>query len=151
MLLKRIKVSGLLSFGPIGVDLPLHPLNVLIGPNGSGKSNLLEILALLRAAPKNLASPVKAMGGIREWLWKGKDASSEAVIDVLVHLPTSFADVRHVLALREHGSRFELSDETIEDERASHPTSGQGDFYYRYQRGQPVLRDYQNAERKLKP
>ena len=37
MLIHRLKVSGLLSFGPTGIDLPLKPLNVLIGPNGSGK------------------------------------------------------------------------------------------------------------------
>ena len=36
MLLRRLKLSGLLSFGPRGVDLPLAPLNVLIGANGSG-------------------------------------------------------------------------------------------------------------------
>ena len=42
MLIHRLKVSGLLSFGPNGVDLPMQPLNVLIGPNGSGKSNFLE-------------------------------------------------------------------------------------------------------------
>ena len=46
MLIQRLKVSGLLSFGPQGIDLPLGNLNVLIGPNGSGKSNLLEVLAL---------------------------------------------------------------------------------------------------------
>lgn len=42
MLIRRLKVSGLLSFGPRGIDLPMEPLNALIGPNGSGKSNLLE-------------------------------------------------------------------------------------------------------------
>ena len=49
MMIHRLKVSGLLSFGPQGIDLPMEPLNVLIGPNGSGKSNLLEVLTLLRA------------------------------------------------------------------------------------------------------
>lgn len=62
MLIQRLKVSGLLSFGPQGVDLPLGSLNVLIGPNGSGKSNLLEVLALLNAAPTNLPRPVKKWG-----------------------------------------------------------------------------------------
>lgn len=41
MFIQHLKVSGLLSFGPRGIDLPLAPLNVMIGPNGSGKSNLL--------------------------------------------------------------------------------------------------------------
>ena len=35
MLIRRLKVSGLLSFGPRGVDLPMEALNVLIGANGS--------------------------------------------------------------------------------------------------------------------
>ena len=53
MLIKELRVSGLLSFGPEGTSLPLGNLNVLIGPNGSGKSNLVEMLALLKAAPTN--------------------------------------------------------------------------------------------------
>ena len=71
MLLHRLKVSGLLSFGPKGVDLPMEPLNVLIGPNGSGKSNFLEAMALLQAAPRDISEPISRMGGVREWLWKG--------------------------------------------------------------------------------
>jgi predicted ATPase len=78
VLIRNIKVSGLLSFGPRGIDLPLRNLNVLIGPNGSGKSNLLEVLSLLRAAPTNLPAPVKEMGGVREWLWKGDRPTREA-------------------------------------------------------------------------
>ena len=38
MLFHTLKLSGLLSFGPDGIALPMKPLNVLIGPNGSGKS-----------------------------------------------------------------------------------------------------------------
>jgi predicted ATPase len=34
MLLERISIKGLLSSGPMGIDLPLRPLNVLIGLNG---------------------------------------------------------------------------------------------------------------------
>ncbi len=55
VLIKQLKVSGLLSFGLDGIDLPMRGLNVLIGPNGSGKSNLIEILALLSAAPNQLS------------------------------------------------------------------------------------------------
>ena len=50
MLFHRLRFSGLLSFGPDGVDLPMGSLNVLIGPNGSGKSNLLEAISLFQAA-----------------------------------------------------------------------------------------------------
>ena len=84
MMIKEIKISGLLSFGPEGVALPLKDLNVLIGPNGSGKSNLLEMLALLKAAPKNLLAPVNEMGGVREWLWKGEGKVSESELEVVL-------------------------------------------------------------------
>lgn len=149
MLLKRIKVSGLLSFGPTGIDLPLRELNVFIGANGSGKSNLLEVLALLRAAPKNLSAPVRAMGGVREWLWKGHPSPDEAVIEVVAKWPKGFVqfkDVRHVLALREHGGRFEVADEQIEDD-APAPSK----THYRYRRGGPLLHDSENNERMLRP
>ena len=148
-LIKRLKVSGLLSFGPKGIDLPMRGLNVFIGPNGSGKSNLIEVLALLRAAPKSLPAPVKEMGGVREWLWKGGRSPSEAVVDVVVSNPGKNQDLRHVLSVREHGTRFEVVDESIENEP---PYAGKPDpyFYYRYQRGHPILRDFQDKERKLK-
>ena len=51
-LLRAITLQRLLSFGPETETLELRGLNVFIGPNGSGKSNLLEAVALLRAAPR---------------------------------------------------------------------------------------------------
>ena len=87
MMIHRLKVSGLLSFGPQGIDLPMEPLNVLIGPNGSGKSNLLEVLALLRAAPRELAEPIKRGGGIWEWLWKGDESPGKATLEAFVDDP----------------------------------------------------------------
>lgn len=82
MLIERLRVQGLLSFGPDGIDLPLESLNVLIGPNGSGKSNLLKVLGLLRTA----AAGDRALFDGRNWeklLWHGPphvsdDASAKA-------------------------------------------------------------------------
>ena len=91
MLIRRLKISGMLSFGPQGIDLPMEPLNVLIGPNGSGKSNFIEALALLQAAPHDLSAPVRRMGGISEWLWKGDGAQNGGVVDVLVSYPGPMA------------------------------------------------------------
>lgn len=149
MLIRRLKVSGLLSFGPQGIDLPLEGLNVLIGPNGSGKSNLLEVLALLRAAPSSLPEPVKEMGGVKDWLWKGPASPREAVIDAVLDYPRSGHAVRHVLQITENGGRFEVADERIEDEK---PQSGQSDahFYYRFQQGHPVLNDLSQKQRSLR-
>lgn len=149
MLIKHLKVSGLLSFGPEGIDLPLGRLNVLIGPNGSGKSNLLEVLALLKAAPTNLPEPVKEMGGIREWMWKGPSAAGEALVEAIVESPPQgMQPLRHGFRIADHGGRFEVVDEWIENEKAYH---GKADpfFFYRFQRGNPVLVDLSKEERRL--
>lgn len=149
MLIHRLKVAGLLSFGPKGIDLPLLPLNVLIGPNGSGKSNFLEVLSLLRAAPTKLPEPVKEMGGVREWLWKGPQSNRIASIDAVIDYPPGRMPVRHVLEIAEHGGRFEVTDERIENDR---PLEGQSDayFYYRFQKGYPTLNDFSHQRRGLR-
>src|SRR5580658_8280918 len=101
MLLKQLQVRGLLSFGPDVMDLPLRDLNVFIGPNGSGKSNFLEILALLKAAPRSLSDPVKQMGGVRDWLWKGESDTGIGIIEADLVAGGEF--LRHFLEVRELG------------------------------------------------
>lgn len=149
MFIRRLNVSGLLSFGPTGIDLPLEKLNVLIGPNGSGKSNMLEVLALLRAAPTSLPAPVKEMGGVREWLWKGADSPESACVNVLIDNPHGQQPIRHVLEVTEHGGRFEVVDERIENAESY---AGKSDpyFYYRFQNGNPVLNDLSEHRRTLR-
>lgn len=128
--------------------MPLRNLNVFIGPNGSGKSNFLEILALLKAAPRSLPDPVKEMGGVREWLWKGEGATGEGTVEAVVENPKGKTVLRHYLAMREHGGRFELVDERIHDESA-HPGQPQPFFHYNFRRGNPVLKDHLEQERHL--
>lgn len=142
MLIHRLKISGLLSFGPKGIDLPLQGLNVLIGPNGSGKSNLLEVLSLLKASPRDLSAPVKEMGGISEWLWKGPGSPREASIDAVVSYPQGQQPIRHVFRIVDHGGRFEVADERIENEKA------RSAYFYRFQEGHPALMD---AFREIRP
>ena len=141
MLIRRLKISGMLSFGPKGIDLPMEPLNVLIGPNGSGKSNFIEALALLQAAPHDLSAPVRRPSGISEWLWKGDDTPGAAVVDALISFPHGPMPLRHVLEIGQQGERFEVRDERIENER---PNTSQTEpyFYYRFQRGEPVINDF---------
>ena len=94
MLIHRLKIAGLLSFGPDGVDLAMEPLNVLIGPNGSGKSNFLEAIALLRAAPSGITDPISRMGGVESWLWNGRDALDSFTLEASIgyqERTTSFA------------------------------------------------------------
>ena len=116
LLIRRLKISGMLSFGPQGIDLPMEPLNVLIGPNGSGKSNFIEALALLQAAPHDLSAPIRRMGGISEWLWKGDGSLDRPNIDAVVSYPNGRMPLRHVLEVGQQGERFEVRYESIENE-----------------------------------
>ncbi len=138
--LKTIKLRNILSFGPDTPELELQSLNVLIGPNGAGKSNLIESVGLLRAAPTNLLDPIRAGGGISEWLWKGSENTPIAEIDATVSYPPGEMALRHRLRFTMVGQRTELADETIEDERPGSPGDPSVPLaYYNNFNGQPVL------------
>ncbi|NOT63147.1 MAG: AAA family ATPase [Acidobacteria bacterium] len=142
VLIREITLRNILSFGPQTEPIPLRGLNVLIGPNGSGKSNLIEAIALLRAAKGDLSQVTRRGGGVREWIWKGNPegtASIEAVIDHPI------SPIRHSLAFNAN-EPFALQDERIEDEAAPHET-----FYYRYQNGAPVIAPHGNGVTPLAP
>ena len=129
MLFHRLKFSGLLSFGPAGIDLPMEPLTVLIGPNGSGKSNLLEALSLFQAAPREISEPISRMGGVREWLWKGPEAPDSIALEAMVDYPPT-RTLRHSLTLSDQGGRPLVADERIEPSK-KHPEDRIGQSYYR--------------------
>ena len=129
MLIHRLKVAGLLSFGPDGVNLPLEPLNLLIGPNGSGKSNFLEAIALLQAAPRGISEPISRVGGVREWLWKGSEAPDSINIEAEVDYPQG-GILRHSLTLADRNGRSEVTDEWIEPFKCR-PGKGAGLSFYR--------------------
>jgi predicted ATPase len=137
MLLRKLQIKNLLSFGPNGLTLSLRPLNVLIGPNGSGKSNFIEAIGLLQSAPRLLASPVRDGGGIGDWLWKG-DRAPTAHLQVIVDNPASSMPLRHTLEFTQTNQRFELVDEQIENE-SCYSNHVEPYFYYRFQYGRPVL------------
>src|SRR4051812_31512322 len=96
-LLESIKVLRLLSFGSALTHLDLQPLNLLIGPNASGKSNLLDVISLLQAAPRDLPAPTRH-DGIQEWLWKGDKEARPAEIHVRVHHPDRPAGLTYNLS-----------------------------------------------------
>ena len=135
--IETIRLENLLSYGPNAEAFPLEPLNVLIGPNGSGKSNLIEALSLLQATPRDLQEPIRAGGGIRDWLWKGAAATPWATIDVT--FTYSNLPLRYLLSFTENWSRFQLVDEVVEDEKSRAAQHKQPHFYYRYQHGDPIL------------
>ena len=133
MLFHRLKFSGLLSFGPAGIDLPMEPLTVLIGPNGSGKSNLLEAISLLRAAPRGVSEPISRTGGLREWLWKGPETLHSISLEAVVDYPPT-ETLQHSLTLTDQGGRPVVADERV-DPSKRHREKRIGQSYYRPPRG----------------
>ena len=117
MLIRRIDVRSMLSFGPQGLDLPLRPLNLLIGPNGSGKSNLLECLALLKALPRDLPEAISKGGSaVRDWIWGGQPGASEAGIEVILESSIGPQHIRFVLKCAERRQGIQVTEERIEYE-----------------------------------
>ena len=158
MFLKSIKPTNLLSFGPDTQELELRPLNVLIGPNGCGKSSLIEAISLLQAAPRELPAPVRASGGVSDWIWRGEPKASEARLEVVVENPNgnlSYAtaagnpfkaiasalenpdgNLRYALAFKESGQRFDLIEEKLEAKEA---VGGRPFAYFELRNRQAVL------------
>ena len=141
-LLQSIRTRNLLSFGGAGEEITLEPLNVLIGPNASGKSNLIEVVGLLQAAAADLTAPIRDGGGIGEWLWKGGRTTRRtpiAEIEVIASYPDGQMPLRHRVAFTMVSHRLELIEEAVEDEPKSGLDAADMPFYYRYQRGNPVV------------
>ena len=110
--LRTLKLRNMLSFGVESPAVELGPLNVLIGPNGSGKSNVLEALDLLRALPRDLAVPIRAGGGIDEWIWKGARGGFAEVETTWDYVPGS-PPLRHRIALRSQELRAKVAGEFV--------------------------------------
>lgn len=146
--LKSIQLTNFLSYGGNSTEIELEPLNVLIGPNGSGKSNLLEAVGLLQAAPKDLTEPIRKGGGVREWLWKGGEASDVARIEAVVSYPDGIMPLRYQLAFDATGQKMEIVDEVVENEKRTSSEEDDVYFFYRYQDGHPVLNVRQEIDEK---
>ena len=138
ILIEEIRLENFLSFGSPPQSIPLQNLNVLIGPNGSGKSNLVEAIALLRAAATDLRPIIRRGGGVQEWIWKGSEIDDRATVEAVISNPRGKVSLRHAFSFHAVGQRFHLYDEQIEN---AQPYPGEKDpyFYYRYQQGQPIL------------
>mgnify|MGYP001214920072 CR=1 FL=1 len=136
-MLYEIAPRNVLSFDRHFAPIRLNNLNVLIGPNGSGKSNLIELLTLLRAMPKDVRDVLRPGGGVGEWVWKG-NPEGDAIIDVVIHNPYGKQSLRHSFSFRKENQSFQLTDERIENEKP-YPGSAEPYFYYHFQDGNPVI------------
>ena len=137
--IRTLKLRNLLSFGPDTPPIELGPLNVLIGPNGSGKSNVIEAIDLLRASATDLVAPVRAGGGVDEWLWKGDKPHSVAKVDATANYPGGKVPLHHSISFASVGQRFALFDELIGDEPECQQKDQDSFFYYFYNTGHPIL------------
>ena len=124
MFLHRIALRNILSFGPDTQELTLAPLNVLIGPNGSGKSNLIDAIGLLRAAPTDIATPIRASGGVADWIWHGESKASSARVDVDVANPAGPQPLRYGLEFAAEGAQGQSLQILNERLAAAPPASG---------------------------
>jgi len=134
-----LRLDGVLSFQPGSEAIDLKSLNLLIGPNGSGKSNLIEAVELLHATPTAFAAAIRDGGGAQEWLWKGSNGNGAATIEALLDGRPPIPGLRYRLSFTASGQRTEVSDEAIENIAKNRPNAPDVFFYYRYQRGNPVI------------
>ena len=142
--LRRLRVRGLLSFGPDTPDFEFSPLDVLIGANAAGKSNFLEALRLLAAAPTDLAGAIRRRGSVGDWLWKGKGAAASATLSAEVGpYPETGRMLRYHLEITgdDDGRPF-VSDERVEEAPSADasPDDREARLLYGTLDGVPVLR-----------
>lgn len=121
MLLERIQLRNLLSFGPSAEELELRPLNVLIGPNASGKSNFIEAIGLLQAAPTDLAGPMRTGRGVSDWIWQGEPKADSARIEAIVR-PDGQDALHYSVEFGERNQRFAVLDERLQPAGRDYPT-----------------------------
>ena len=138
-LIRSMRVRNFLSFSDNTELFQLRPLNVFIGPNGSGKSNFLDVIELFRATSMDLPKFVRECGGTNNLLWKGTRETPVAEIDAILDYPDGPMSLRHRLSFTVLDQRFELVDEVIENEEPLGEYQEDVYFFYRHQRGHPVL------------
>ena len=143
MFIKSLQVRGMLSFEDAALDL--RPLNVLIGPNASGKSNLIEIIALLQAAPRDLAGFIRESGGITDWLWKGDNYPNRiGRVEVILNVHTATRPLRYLLEIGEQSQRFDILEEKLENEHIYAAGYANPYRYFLIREGKGVVRTHLN-------
>jgi predicted ATPase len=144
-LIQKLRLTNILSYGPEGEEIELEPLNVLIGPNGSGKSNLIEAIGLLRAAPNDIAAPLRVGGGVSEWIHKRSSGPASDVfgVDAWVTYPGLESPLVHAMRLRRIGQQVAVEEENVTCESVPEGADPERYWYYRQS---PTLTAVNSAE-----
>jgi predicted ATPase len=138
-LLSSLQLKGFLSFGPGSEAVELANLNVLIGPNGVGKSNFIEAIELLRATPSDFSDAIRVGGTPSDWIWRGDKPASVARLEALLSPINNTPELRYAIEFTDSGGRLEIVDELLEESKKADPRAKDVRFYYRFQRGHPVI------------
>ena len=148
--LRRLRVRGLLSFGPDTPEFEFSPLDVLIGANAAGKSNFLEAIRLLAAVPTDLPGALRRGGGVGHWLWKGEGAVRSATLSAQVGpYPETGRMLRYDLEITGgDDSGLLVSDERVEETPSDSASaeSREERLLYGTVDGVPVLRATERPE-----
>jgi predicted ATPase len=127
ILIRSLEPQNFLSFGPETKAIELKALNLLVGPNGSGKSNLIEVISLLRAAPKDWQEATRKGGGVGEWIWKGNLEQPASLKATFPSGGPCSSPLIHEVAFQEQAQRFDLVEEKI---HANTKSGGMGPGFY---------------------
>src|SRR5260370_16181953 len=112
MFLEAITLKNVLSFKDATIEL--GPLNVLIGANAAGKSNLIEVVNLLKAAPRDLLPPIGRGGGVSRWIWMGA-TSPVARVECMMKYEAKKPAVRYHLEFHEESQSLVILSEWLSD------------------------------------
>lgn len=140
MLIHEITPRNILSFGPDTKPIKLGKLNVLIGANGSGKSNLIDVISVLQAAPDDIIAPIRKGGGIKHWLWQGRQNGAAATINTVIDYPNpTKKNIRHIISLNEENGRSVIESERIERESPDKEGKNEPYLYYKNESRQTFI------------
>jgi predicted ATPase len=138
-LLNSLHLKGFLSFAPESEPVALTNLNVLIGPNGAGKSNFIEAIELLHATAADFRGAIRLGGAPSDWIWHGGKGTALARIETLLTPVKRTPEIRYALEFIDSAGRLEIADEVLEESTIADPSAKGVRFYYRFQRGHPVI------------
>lgn len=111
VVIERVELKDILSFGPESPPVELGPLNVLIGPNASGKSNLIRALHLLSGVPKRELLWAPDGSPSDDWIRRGRHVLMGGKIKVTLPCPTT--PLTYELGIRSVNGDFEVLSEHV--------------------------------------